>query len=195
MFEGNIALTYSSTSLVMLDGAGTQSKSGRASSTRLHLFPMTSCMSPFVGLLRKTPVIISLDSRSCIICWVFTFGREAGAGRGGCTRVVNGRSRMAVDPRIPTMPGRSMSGFHQTGRHCLHQARSTVRSWTSRMKGDVHPSKSRSQDGLRHLVPTFLLMDDGANEFRCVYWCDHSRGSNGYYYVTASWAPYLVHTT
>ena len=28
-----------------------------------------------------------------------------------------------------------------------------------------------------------------------VYWCGHSRDSNGYYYVTASWVPYHVHTT
>ena len=26
---------------------------------------------------------------------------------------------MTVDPRIPTMPGRSMSGFHRPGRYCL----------------------------------------------------------------------------
>ena len=32
------------------------------------------------------------------------------------------RSRMTIDPRIPTMPGRSMSGFQRRGRHCLHQA-------------------------------------------------------------------------
>ena len=31
------------------------------------------------------------------------------------------------DFRIPTMPGRSTSGFHQPGRHCLHQARSAER--------------------------------------------------------------------
>ena len=47
--------------------------------------------------------------------------------RGGCTQFVHGRSCMTIDPRIPTMPGRSTSGFHQTGRHCLHQARSAVR--------------------------------------------------------------------
>ena len=34
------------------------------------------------------------------------------------------RSRMPIDPRIPTMSGRSMSGFHRPDRHCLHQARS-----------------------------------------------------------------------
>ena len=29
-------------------------------------------------------------------------------------------SYMAVDPRTSTMPGRSTSGFHRRGRHCLH---------------------------------------------------------------------------
>ena len=34
--------------------------------------------------------------------------------RGGrCTQFVHGRSRMTIDPRISTMPGRSTSGFHQ----------------------------------------------------------------------------------
>ena len=30
---------------------------------------------------------------------------------------------MTTDPRIPTMPGRSTSGFHRPSRHCSHQAR------------------------------------------------------------------------
>ena len=45
-------------------------------------------------------------------------GREGGGG----TQCVHGRSRMTIDPRIPTMPGRSTSGFHQPGRHCLHSS-------------------------------------------------------------------------
>ena len=28
------------------------------------------------------------------------------------------------------------------------------------MKGELHPSKNHSYDGLRHLVPTFLRMAD-----------------------------------
>ena len=80
---------------------------------------------------------------------------------------MHGRSRMAIDPRIPTMPGRSTSGFHHPGKLCLHQARSAVRCSASRIKGGLHPSKNCSLDGLRHLVPTFLLMDDSANELLC----------------------------
>ena len=65
-------------------------------------------------------------------------------GEGGRTQFVHGRSRMTIDPRIPTMPGRSMSGFHQLGRHYLHQARCDVRCSASRMKGELHPSKNRA---------------------------------------------------
>ena len=100
-------------------------------------------------------------------------------GGAGCTQFVHGLSRATIDPRIPTMPGRSTSGFHQPGRHCLHQARSAVRCSASRMKGELHPSKNHSYDGLRHLVVTFLLMDDSANELYFVFWCGHSGGSNG----------------
>ena len=53
-------------------------------------------------------------------------GRLGGGGEGG-TQFVHGRSRMTMDPRIPTLLGRSTSGFHQPGRHCLHQARSAGR--------------------------------------------------------------------
>ena len=80
------------------------------------------------------------------------------------TQFVHGRSQLTIDPRIPTVPGRSTSGFHQPGRHCLHQARSAVRCSASCMKGELHPSKNRLQGGLRRLVPTFLLMADSANE-------------------------------
>ena len=102
--------------------------------------------------------------------------REGGEGAGG-THVMRDRSRMTgrregsgvrggvysvgemyliscmavvlltIDPRIPTTPGRSMSGFHRPGRHCLHQARSAVRCWASRVKGELHPTTKRSRSG------------------------------------------------
>ena len=60
-----------------------------------------------------------------------------------------GRSSMNIDPRIPTMPERSnTSGFHRSGRHCLHQAlRSAVSCSASRMKGELHPTKNRVMRG------------------------------------------------
>ena len=41
----------------------------------------------------------------------FPWEPEEGEG-GGVLIVMNGRSRMAIDPLIPTMPGRSTSGLH-----------------------------------------------------------------------------------
>ena len=41
---------------------------------------------------------------------------RARGGEGGDTLVVHGRSRMTIDPRIPTMPGRAEHvGFHRPG--------------------------------------------------------------------------------
>ena len=74
---------------------------------------------------------------------VFRESHQPGGGGGG-TQCVHGRSRMTTYPRIPTMPGRSISGFHQPGKHCLHQARSALRCSASRMKGELHPFKNRS---------------------------------------------------
>ena len=43
--------------------------------------------------------------------------QERGPCGGGCTHAMHGRSRMTIDPRTPTMPGRNTSGFHRPGRH------------------------------------------------------------------------------
>ena len=78
-------------------------------------------------------------------------------GGGGCTQFVHGRSRMTIDPRIPTMPGRSMSGFHQPGRHWLHQARSAVRCSASRMKVNcILPRTARKTDFGTLCLPSCL---------------------------------------
>ena len=96
-------------------------------------------------------------------------GRIRGGGGGWVYSIfMHGRSRMTIHPRTPATPGRSTSGFHQPGRHCLHQARSAGRCSASRMKGELHPSKNRAQDGRRHLVPTSLLADNSANEIHFV---------------------------
>ena len=52
---------------------------------------------------------------------------EGGGGGGVVLIFMDGRSCMTIGPRILTMPGRSLSGFHRPGRHCLHQARSAGR--------------------------------------------------------------------
>ena len=55
---------------------------------------------------------VSVKVRSRGVGWV-----PGGEGWEG-THVMRGRSRITVDPRIPTMPGRSTSGFYRPGRHC-----------------------------------------------------------------------------
>ena len=66
------------------------------------------------------------------------------------------------------------------------------------MKGELHllPRTARNTDfGLRHLVvPTFLLMNDSANELLCYLGFVTPRDSNVYYYVTASLMPYHIHS-
>ena len=72
--------------------------------------------------------------------------------------IMHGRSRKTIDPRIPTLPGRGTSGFHQPGRCCLHQARSAARCWASRMKHELHPAKNL------FLKADFLHKDDSVND-------------------------------
>ena len=100
-------------------------------------------------------------------------------GGGGGTQFVDGRSRMTVDPRIPTMPGWSTSDFHQPGRHFLHQARSAVRCSASRMKGELHPSKNRRKTDVGTLCFTWLWMTALISYF--FFWCGHSRDSNDFW--------------
>ena len=72
------------------------------------------------------------------------------------------RSRMTMNPRIPTMPGRSTSGFHRPARRCLDQARSAVRCSASGMKGWRHLDKNRArlgvviQDAYSYVSSSFL---------------------------------------
>ena len=74
-----------------------------------------------------------------------------------------------MDPRIPTIyAGTEHVGFSPTRQDiALYQARSAASCSASRMKGELHPSKNRSQDGLRHLVPAFSLADGSANDLLC----------------------------
>ena len=136
-------------------------KNGRLAPTECSSFGLFGLL---VGELDMS--IHQLLVLSQLVTWVTHRSIGEGGGGGG-TQFVHGRSRMTIYPRILTMPRRSTSGFHQPGRHCWHQARSAVRCCASRMRAEMHPSKNRSYDGLRHLVPTFLLMNDSANELLC----------------------------
>ena len=54
-------------------------------------------------------------------------GQSVCVGEGCACCIMHDRSRMTPDPRNPTVSGRSMSSFHRSGRHRLHQARSAGR--------------------------------------------------------------------
>lgn len=51
--------SHLSTSFLRLDKRGTHSNSGRSFSVISQIFPVTSSMLPFVGLLRKRPVLVT----------------------------------------------------------------------------------------------------------------------------------------
>ena len=110
------------------------------------------------GILLKLCLAVQTAFRRLVYMYRHDYmvgGRSMGEGRGegGVTQFVHGRSRMTIDPRIPTMPGRSTSGFHQPGRHCLHQARSAVRCSTSHMKSGAGGKKGLLK---AYLSPPFV---------------------------------------
>ena len=61
------------------------------------------------------------------------FLTDWGGGGGRVLVITHGRSRITVDPRVPSMPGRSTSGFHRPGRQGEHQARTAVRCGIARL--------------------------------------------------------------
>ena len=114
----------------------------------VHVHSACACVSVCVVVF-VTYRLPLLDVSSCLAAAYdgWSGGVYGGEGGGVLNRrnvldPMHGRSRMTIDPRIP-MPGRSMSGFHRPGRHCLRQARSAVRCLASRMKSELHPSKNR----------------------------------------------------
>ena len=70
--------------------------------------------------------------RLCVLLVSMSPGVPGGGGSVVIT--MDGRSRMTIDPRIPTMPGRKTAGFRRPGIHCLHQARRAGRCWADRNK-------------------------------------------------------------
>ena len=86
--------------------------------------------------------------------------RITGVGGGVFAHVVLSRSRMTIDPHIPTMPARSTAGFHRPGRHRVHHARSAVMCSASRVEGELHPSNvgmTRVRAGMPHLTCTWYM--------------------------------------
>ena len=99
----------------------------------------TRCAWLYTIGITHTEIWCSLPRSSYVlwICW---------SSRG--ESVLMSRIAVVVWPQTlasvrKTMPGRSTSGFHRPGRYFLHQARSAVRCWASRMKVELHPTKKR----------------------------------------------------
>ena len=94
----------------------------------------------------------------------------------GCTHAVHDCSRITVDLRMPTLLGRITSGFHQPGRHCLHQVRNHVRCLASCMRDGR--AVDSSQEAL--VRRTFLHMDDIVDFLFFCSGVTTSRDSNEY---------------
>ena len=61
---------------------------------------------------------------------------------------MHGRSRMAMDPRIPTNAGDGTRWVFIDQADIASTKRENVRYSTSRMKGELHPTKNRLCGGL-----------------------------------------------
>ena len=99
-----------------------------------------SCLAHVVSTMSYIIVANRLKPDNYFIIQVFL---EREGGWRPCIHFMHGRSRMTIDPRIPAMPERSMTGVHRPGRHCLHQARNAVRCSASRMEGELYPTTLR----------------------------------------------------
>ena len=101
---------------------------------------------------------------------------------------------MTIDPRIPTMPGRSTSDFtHQADKACTkREAPSGVRRVARRVNCIV-PRTARNTDSGALCLLSCLWMKAPMSDF--VPWCGYARDSNRYHYVTASWVQCHTHTT
>ena len=70
-----------------------------------------------MGLIFSTPFTRKDEiSRHLSLCLLPTLCELSHGTGGGVLNIMNDRIRMAIDPRIPTMPGRSTSGVHRPGR-------------------------------------------------------------------------------
>ena len=129
--------------------------------------------APFL-LLTETPPTSSYSLRFshillnfCCLCHLLPDG--------GISRFMRSRSRMAIDPRVPTMLLRSTSGFRRPGRHRVPTKREAPRgirraSWrVSRVLPKNHLS-----DRLRHLARTFLHIGRQLRiNLFAFSWCGH----------------------
>ena len=71
-----------------------------------------SVLPAFLLLSFATNAVASLGAEVRLTDWDLW-------GGGRCTHVMHGRSRVTINPGIPTLPGRIRSGCHRPGRHWL----------------------------------------------------------------------------
>ena len=81
----------------------------------------------FCTISYSSSVLVRISHKQCFYTFhnavsVFKGRKMArGGGRGVVLDVIHGRSRMTIEPRSPTMPGRSTSGCHRPGgTHVMH---------------------------------------------------------------------------
>ena len=116
-----------------------------------------------------------------------------GGGGEGCTRyhvwavVIPG---MTVDPRIPAVLGRGMSGFHRPGRHCLlaPSAKRNVRVFGDSREGCAVSYYCNQEPLVRR-----TCLWTTASMRSCNFWCGHFRRQQWGYCVSASWVPCHKH--
>ena len=103
---------------------------------------------------------------------------------------MNGRSRMTIDSRIHTTPGRSTFGFHRPGKHCSHQARSAVRCSAERGGGGANNILTRNQQSelLKSIdVFSYCSCDEQLTQFTYVVTL-----INAYLLITESTCKWIV---
>ena len=140
-----------------------------------------------------------LDETSATEVWISTAGYtharkcccaqastliSRGVEGGWVIYAMHGRSDTPACPFIPTLLGRSTSGFDRPGKRCLHQARSAVRYSSNRMPGEPNPTKNRLRGECCY---TWMA---AFNCFSLVCNVASSRDGNAYpRYVTAPYMP------
>ena len=91
--------------------------------TNEHHDAITCLVEAFHPTMQAVWSIIRRQCKRLPINWAYPKSKKAhtgnreGGGKGG-THVMHGHSRMTLDPRIPTMSLRDVSGFHRPDRHC-----------------------------------------------------------------------------
>ena len=86
-------------------------------------------------------------------------------GGGGGTHLMHSRSLKTIDSHPYNGGTEHVGGFPTKKVLLAPRAKHSELFGESRVKGKLHPTKNHLWGGLRHLVPTFLLVDDNVKSF------------------------------